>query len=598
MAPPASIKAIRVGAAALACCCLLSTFWKVSQQPSPPGARTATRTAKTVEHRIATQSRAGEVQARPVEIRAGSPASRKGEAPLVPAGLRAQGWVQDGLGGAIAGATVTARNTPGGPVEAHALSDADGRFTLGVASRSVELCAEIEGYSLDCIQTAVPSDENTLRLLPASQIVGRVVMAESGAAVAGATVEATRLVGSQSLARSSPTNDQGVFSIAALPAGSYRLAATSTTARSREARVVVGIGETSDPVLLLAKPAVQVTGEVLVANAPCRSGRVRLSGHFFVDAEVAAEGSVVLSGVFPGQYAAVATCEGGLTASPTSIEIGDEPVHHVWNLDPLPREPHPVADTAVDSSLATLVAHVHVGGDVPPDLQVFADSRELPAERARREGARFVFDALPLGEYRVYAQDRLEEAARVQLTRAGEAVTVALQLVPAAHISGVVLDEHDAPVADAWVSRARTEASVAYDPAPVLTDLDGGFSLSGAKNVPYRLTVTSPAGDAVMDGVKSGGDIVVHVARPGSVTGSVWTRGHGLVPEFTVELAPKRGREQHEARGVDSRFFVPALQPGEYDLMLRSPLGDTTRTVVVAPGEEVALELNLGRTLE
>jgi hypothetical protein len=594
MAPPANNPRIRRGAAVLACGCLIWTTWKALQQPSPVQTQRVAHALPRVEQSVSTVPLA--IADQPQGYAGVSrPVPRTSEGPAVPAGPTAQGWVVDALGGPIAGATVTARSTPGGPAAATAISAADGRFTLGAASRSIELCAELDGYSSDCIHTAAPSDDNTLRLLPASTIVGRVVLAEGGAPVPGATVEATSLVGARNPSRSSRSDAEGAFSISALPAGSYLLAAVSPTARSREERVVVGIAETSEPVVLFSTRAVQVSAEVLVANSPCRSGRLRLSGHFFFEAEVSSDGHAVISGVYPGRYAAVVTCEGGITPLPTPLDVGDDPVQRVWNLEPLPRAARP--DSEVDSNLATLVVHVGLEGDAPEDLQVFAHARGLAPERARREGARFVFDALPLGEYRVYAQDRLEEAASVQLTQAGEAVALELPLTPGARIFGVVVDERDAPVADAWVSSTRTDAPVAYQLEPVLTDLDGRFSLLGAQGVPYRVTVSSAAGDAVVDGVQTG-NVTVRVVQPASVAGSVWAPERQRVPQFTVQLARKHGTEQHEIPGADSRFFVPTLEPGEYELKVRSALGGATRELVVAPGQELALEVILDGALQ
>jgi hypothetical protein len=597
MAAPVGNAWTRRGAVVLACGGLIVILAKTWQPAGPPPQTGRIPHRDTSgEHRASMEPGTQEGHA-PVLMRVARPVLKENEALRVPAGLLAQGWVVDALGGPVAGAAITARSAPGGEIEATALSGSDGRFLLGVASQSIELCAQHDGYSLECMYAAAPSEDNAFRLLPASSIVGRVVMEGTGAAVPGATVKATSLVRSHNPPRSSQTDDDGAFSITALPAGSYGLEATSPSARSREARVVVSIGETSEPVLLVSTPAVQLTGEVLVDDAPCKSGRVRMSGSVVVAAEEFNEGRVLLSGLLPGRYTTVVACEGGVTPLPTLIEVGAEPVRHVWNLDPVPRADPSVGDDVLDASLATLIVHLDVEGGAPDDLQVFANLRGLPSERARREGERFVFAPMPLGEYRVYAGDRLEESVSVHLDSVGETVTVELQLTAGASLSGVVLDEHDQPIADAWVSPTRTDAPLLYNPAPVLTDLDGRFSFVGAKDAYYRLTVSSPEGDAIVDGAK-GDNVVVHVAQPGSVVGSVWTRERGLVPEFTIDLAPHHGSEHYEIRGGNSKFFVPALEPGDYDLRLRSPLGEAALKVVVAPGEELALDIELGSGLE
>lgn len=588
---PASSNRLKHSLAALVCACVILISWQALKYSPPPRPQT-TPQAKAREPRGLPRPLATKARRQSAEP-AGALVARKTEAePRVLDGLSAQGWILDGLGGPIAGATVVARGMTGGDkLEGTAVSGADGRFVISVASPSIELCAELNGYSLVCILAAAPSDGNTLRLLPASSIVGRVVMWDGGQGVPGATVQATAAMAPSGRAQTSRTDEDGHFTFAALSAGTYALTAVSPTARSREARVSLGIAETSDPVLLLAARGEQLTGEVFVAGAPCRSGRVRLSGHAFFEAEVLA-GRVVFLGIFPGHYHSAVTCEGALTSAPVPIEIVDEPTHHVWKLDPLPSDARTVTDTATQATLAKLTAVIKGDGPIPEDLQIFAASRGMPFERARREGSNFVFDAMPLGQYMVFAQDRLEEGTSVELERAGDDTTVELHLTDGARLSGIVLDQHDTPVADALVSRTRADGVFAYAPAPVLTDVEGRFSLVSTKGARYQVTVSSPSGDAIAN-VVEGTDVIVRVAPRASVAGSVWARGGGLVSGFSGEIASQSGGEQYEVHGVDSQFFVPAIEPGEYELKLRSPLGDATRTLALAPGEALSLEIEL-----
>lgn len=441
------------------------------------------------------------------------PAAQELEIVLDPGGRIASGRVLDGLGGPISGASVTARRDASEPIEAAALSGAEGEFSLGLAGTGAELCARAEGYSQACSWVAAPSEGNELALLPASSISGRVLMARAREPLVGAVVSAISRSSAQVSRRTTLSNEAGEFIFGELTAGAYEISAVSETARAGEESIRLGVAESLDSVLLMAQPAVPVTGEVLVSDALCSSGRVRLLGPLRLEAPLSAEGEVRIAGVLPGRYTAIASCSGAI-ADTSTIEILAQPVHHVWALRPLPPASASAPAEEQGIATATLLARVRAEGERGGVAQVFADSRQGLSERGRRVGGQFVFDELPLGEYRIYADDAVEQAQSARLTRAGETVQVYLDPAPSRAIHGTVLDQENLPVADAWVRAFRADLPSARFTAPLLSDASGRFTFRGVENARYTLSVSSPAGEALVRGVSAGKEeIVVRVAQ-------------------------------------------------------------------------------------
>lgn len=441
------------------------------------------------------------------------PAAQQLEIVLDPGGRIASGRVLDGLGGPISGASVTARRDASQPIEAAALSGAQGEFSLGLAGTGAELCARAEGYSQACSWVTAPSEGNELALLPASSISGRVLMDRGREPVVGAVVIAISHSSAQVSRRTTVSDEAGEFTFGELTAGVYEISAVSETARAGEESIPLGVAESLESVLLLAQPAVPVTGEVLVSDARCGSGWVRLLGPLRTEAPLSADGAVRIAGVLPGRYTAIASCSGAI-ADTSTIEILAEPVHHVWTLRPLPPASASAAAEEQGIATGTLLARVRAPGERGGVVQVFAESRQGLSERGRRVGGQFVFDELPLGEYRIYADDAVEQAQAARLTRAGETVRVDLDPAPSRAIHGTVLDQQNLPVADAWVRAFRADLPSARFTAPLLSDANGRFTFRGVENARYTLSVSSPAGEALVREVSAGKEeIVVRVAQ-------------------------------------------------------------------------------------
>ena len=132
------------------------------------------------------------------------------------------GTIRDVLGGPIEGATVYLGGAAGA-IGAVALSGPDGSFALGSPPGLAELCAQADAYARVCKQVAAPSESNSISLVPESTIIGRVVMATTGAGVSGAHVSAMNRNGLRAPPKNAYTSLEGTFEITGVPAGKYEI---------------------------------------------------------------------------------------------------------------------------------------------------------------------------------------------------------------------------------------------------------------------------------------------------------------------------------------------------------------------------------------
>lgn len=183
------------------------------------------------------------------------------------------GTVLDISGGAIEGALVVA-NGPGmfsmQPV-ATAITDEHGRFSMSVASGEYSLRASATGYAPSMHRAQAPDQRVALRLTPESVLVGRVVSAQSGEAVAGVQVS---IEARWSMSPSVVSSEDGSFRIGGLAPGIYQPEAIGPGVYGRASLPVhVGLGQTSEPIELRVYPAHRLRGQI-VASITARASRV------------------------------------------------------------------------------------------------------------------------------------------------------------------------------------------------------------------------------------------------------------------------------------------------------------------------------------
>ncbi|MCH9682578.1 MAG: carboxypeptidase-like regulatory domain-containing protein, partial [Deltaproteobacteria bacterium] len=232
-------------------------------------------------------------------------------------GVEVKGVVKDISGGEIEGAWVTAGGRWwGNNGSSFGRSGADGQFSLWVEPPEVNISAHAEGYGRGSRGAAVPGTFVELFLTPESVVVGKVVWADSGEPVANAKVSArSGMFGSSS--GSAYSDNNGGFRIEGLEPGSYKVRVFDEELTGlADEQVHVGLGETSEAIVVRAHPAVTVRGTVLVdGKEPCSYGSVTLKEttrkkDWGTSNERKEDGSVLVKGLLPGTYEVSVSCEG------------------------------------------------------------------------------------------------------------------------------------------------------------------------------------------------------------------------------------------------------------------------------------------------
>ena len=189
--------------------------------------------------------------------------------------------------------------------------------------------AKADGYTWGRDRGSAPGHEYELLLTPESVIIGKVVLAGTQTPVAGVSIN-----GSQWGARSNwagpaaLTEADGSFRLDGLDPGRYKPTAVSEehygVARTA---VLLGLGETSDTVVIEVHPAFTVSGSIVPDDGEvCERGSVSLQDpksdrRFYAVPE--SDGSVRLQGVLPGTYEVNVACQGYVpedTYEPITVE--------------------------------------------------------------------------------------------------------------------------------------------------------------------------------------------------------------------------------------------------------------------------------------
>ena len=113
------------------------------------------------------------------------------------------------------------------------------------------------------------------------------------------------------------SEDDGSFRLEGLEPGAYKLRASSDelTGMSAE-KIHVGLGQTSEPVVVEVHPAFAIRGTVLVdGKTPCSNASVALRGkerknESYGSGAGRVDGTILVKGVLPGTYEVSVSCSG------------------------------------------------------------------------------------------------------------------------------------------------------------------------------------------------------------------------------------------------------------------------------------------------
>ena len=488
------------------------------------------------------------------------------EIALEPGGVEVFGTVRDISGGEIAGAQVHYGSrwaffgSPSAPTTV--LSDEEGAFSLWVEPGNVSLSADAEGYASEDQRGRAPGTHFDLFLTPEAVVVGRVVDVATGDPVAGARV---------SVQRSAPvlSAEDGTFRVEGLAPGVYKPTVKADAGYGEaETSVHLGLGETSEMVIVHIHPAATVAGVVVVKagedTRPCEDGSAMLtpvpnvgSNTYWGTVEV--EGEVRMLGVLPGRYEVTASCTGFVSEdSYGEIEVADGPVEGLrWEVSPgaAIRGRVIVADA---SQLRGLSVGARSKGGKARGTMGWARTTEFG------EDGSFVLEGLSPNTYDVEAQGSLvpsvQEPLSVEVSEGETIDGIELELQPEAIIRGRVQDEAGNPVTSADI---RAEGPGKKWSSDQVGD-DGRFELRGLRGGDYRVRADLNWSDALRKpgttdddvqgeavSVEAGGEaevLLVVEARNASISGRVVDDAGGPITDAFV-----RAERASDSQGANAK---------------------------------------------
>jgi protocatechuate 3,4-dioxygenase beta subunit len=372
-------------------------------------------------------------------------------------GVEVTGVVKDLAGGEIEGAWVSSGGSWGADQGAtFTRSDDEGRFSLWVEPPQVTISAFADGYAQGGRGAAIPGSFVEIFLTPESVVVGKVVWAGTDKPVAGAQISA----GSRNFFSGGGGNgsvyseDDGSFRLEGLEPGAYKLSAWSDelTGISAE-KVHVGLGQTSEPVVVEVHPAFAVRGVVLVdGETPCSYGTIRLQDRQRKDEPSRGstgqeDGTVLIKGILPGTYEVSVSCNTyvseaeypDLVIAEASLEGLEWAVHAGRS----------IRGTVVDAK-GQPVANARVSARGKADKDPRARLSNSWAERTEPSGSFTVAGLLP-GSYEVSVNHEElpspDEPTVVEVPEGQDVADITLTLPASGEIQGIVRDEKGVAVA-------------------------------------------------------------------------------------------------------------------------------------------------------
>lgn len=539
---------------------------------------------------------------------------------LVGGGIEVVGVVRDLSGGAVEGAQVMSGGPSAGTGIAIATSGGEGEFSLWVQPGMVDVWTRAEGYVQGSDRGVAPGHRFEVVLTPESVVVGKVVRASDGAPVAEATVDVGNGMGVSSDAA-------GRFRIEGLMPGAYKATAVTDELYGMAGEQVhLGLGETSEEVVISMHPAMSVAGTVVVAGVGgCETGghigMVRVADqHGVGSAALGPDGQAKLRGLQAGEYKIFAHCNGMLSAeSYPPVVLADRGVSGLrWE---------------VTRGLAMRGVVVDQRGRPVAGLKVLANAVMDPSRAQERvrgsvgattdaEG-RFVMTALLPGKYSVVAtnerQQRVvtEKPLEVVVSAGGDLEGVRIELPASGGLRGSVRD-----VKGRGVARVKLSLTGPNGPTIMAAD-DGSFVFPELLAGEYR--VLAMRGTEVLRGPDRGEDdvqgtaVVVRAgaveavqlvveAADGEIRGVVRDADGGVVgdafieagrePESAAAVAGEAGRarwRRYDERPIltdaDGRFVLVGLRAGKYSVRAQRRGGGEGLREHVGIGEDVVLTL-------
>lgn len=513
---------------------------------------------------------------------------------LLPGGLRLAGVVEDVAGGSIPGALIVASAMRLKAPAATALADDEGRFELWVAPNQYLLRAGASGYAEGGALAQAPNEAITIRLVPESVLVGHVIDAASNQPLAG--VEVGVDAGDR---RSTISQSDGSFRIAGLGPGRYQPDASGEGVFGRLPRsVVLGLGQTSEPIELLVYPAYRLSGQLLAPGVDdgkprgCAAGRVHVRGSMLErEASADADGQIRIEGLPAGRYQVEPSCPGYFAHDLVELLLDADLDDQRWLFE-----------------AGLEIAGIAVDGSNHPLPGLYVDARGTGAggvgsiSRTDADG-RFVLGPLPPDSYGVWLRidaEAPDKHVEVELRdRSVDDVRLVAGEVGAVQVSVRDAEGNGIPSKHVTVQNGETRSL-----GQAVTDGAGNVTFTGLPVGPVFVARTQDMdpGARKPRGVRVevlAGEVTVVELRGeassfGSITGIVIEAG-GPAGEAWVVAGNGQGEDDETTSPVlceqDGRFTLGNLADGTYSVRAYREGGGQAVARGVAVGESVRLEL-------
>ncbi len=518
-------------------------------------------------------------------------------------GVEVKGRVVDEAGAGLADADVSLGVLPDAAGGAAGRSDGEGRFAIPDLPRDGEvyLLARCRGFVMAAPAKVAlpPAGEVVLRMDRARVLTGKVVDAETQAAVKGASVVAMSIVerasgaaagimySSQATARGG-TDDRGEFRLEGLSPREYDFWVRAPHYQTYQQRVQLPADGEAQPLTIALKrglvvrgrvldaagqpaPGVQVMGRAAAAAIDATLG-MRL-GSTFGSARSGPDGTFVVDGLEPGKYEVRARADDGGSGRVFAQAGGEDVVVRLER------------SGAVQGRVKNADAAPAAGARV----QMFG-SAQYSGEATTDEAGAFALEEVPPGEYYVYVQARAASGRPQQVkVEAGRTATVEITLDATGTVVGTV----------SGLSAAELDACEIYaDGSTARPAADGSFRLEGVREGAGHVRAVLRGGRqrAVPVEVKAGETATVEIdfGRGVTIEGTV-TRSAGPVVMLVVNAsaAGGLGTATTDAAGA---FTIAAVPAGDVEVTVNELSGRRllTRRVNVQSDTTLGLEVPVG----